>query len=152
MLLRSRAWESGGEIPLRFTGYGGGTSPPLTFSDPPEGTRSFALIVTDLDSRFRPLVHWVLYDIPGTVAGLSEGISKETPVLADGSCQGTGGLGERGYFAPRPPRGQHRYRFRLYALSGSVGLGPGLKAKELELAIQSRTLRTADLLGTCTRP
>lgn len=152
MTLRSSAWEAGGEIPARFTGFGGAESPPLVFSGAPAGTQCFARICTDLDSFLRPFVHWVVYDIPGTADGLPAAVARDAPVLADGSCQGTGGLGERGYIGPRPPRGRHRYRFRLYALREPVAAPPGLKAKELEQMIRDRVIASADLIGTCTRP
>jgi phosphatidylethanolamine-binding protein (PEBP) family uncharacterized protein len=45
--LRSPAFGPGGEIPLKYTGDGTDVSPPLRWTDPPEGTKSFALTVDD---------------------------------------------------------------------------------------------------------
>lgn len=58
---------SGDSIPPKYSSCNGqdGASPELSWKAPPEGTQSFALIVTDKDSPFGfNFVHWVLYNIP----------------------------------------------------------------------------------------
>ena len=62
------------------------TLPPLIWSDVPETTRSFALIVDDPDAPSGPFVHWLLYDIPSTAAGL-ESRQPGIEELPDGSRQ-----------------------------------------------------------------
>ena len=47
--LTSSAFAAGDEIPLRYTCDGGNVSPPLEWSDLPEGTRSLALVLDDPD-------------------------------------------------------------------------------------------------------
>ncbi len=47
--LRSPAFGPGGEIPLRYTCDGSDVSPPLRWTDPPQSTKGFALIVADPD-------------------------------------------------------------------------------------------------------
>ena len=68
--LLSPAFSSGGAIPPEYSKDGGNASPPLIWSDVPETTRSFALIVDDPDAPSGPFVHWLLYDIPSTAAGV----------------------------------------------------------------------------------
>ena len=47
-----------GRIPERFTGDGADVSPPLAWSDPPPGTKSFALVVEDTDASGGSFWHW----------------------------------------------------------------------------------------------
>ena len=64
----------------------------------------------------------MVYDIPGSEAGLTSGISGE-PALADGAYQGMNGFGKIGYGAPCPPNGStHHYEFFVYALDAPLGL------------------------------
>ena len=48
--LKSPDFASGGMIPIQFTCDGADGSPALEWSDPPSGTKSFALIVDDPDA------------------------------------------------------------------------------------------------------
>ncbi|MBV9330428.1 MAG: YbhB/YbcL family Raf kinase inhibitor-like protein, partial [Alphaproteobacteria bacterium] len=53
---------------------GANRSPALEWRGVPQGTRSFALTMFDLDEHGSPSGwwHWVLYDLPGTVTRLEE--------------------------------------------------------------------------------
>lgn len=74
-----------GTIAKRCTCDGPQISPEVSWNSPPEGTQSFALIVTDKDSPFGySFVHWVLYNLPADKRELPEGIAKQDP-LPDGS-------------------------------------------------------------------
>src|SRR6201997_5955967 len=53
---------------------GENTSPPLQWSNPPEGTKSFALLLFDPEGRAPAGVsHMVVYGIPADVKGVAEG-------------------------------------------------------------------------------
>jgi Raf kinase inhibitor-like YbhB/YbcL family protein len=100
--LKSPAFEPQGEIPAKYTGEGQDISPPLQWSNVPNGTRSFALICHDPDAPLvfegaYGFVHWVLYNIPGSVTSLSEGIREYT--------SGPNGSKKEGYMGPMPPNG-----------------------------------------------
>lgn len=119
MLLTSPSFASQSEIPRRFTCQGDDVSPALVFASPPAGTMSLALIVDDPDAPDpaapkRTWVHWVLYDLPPSTAGLAEGVTVD--LLPDGTRQGTNDWGRTGWGGPCPPIGRHRYFFKLYAL------------------------------------
>lgn len=116
-----------GTIPDRFVEENV-NSPGLRWSDVPEGTRSFALAVTDPDlpEEFgfpRSFAHWLVHDIPANVRELPEGAS-QTAAMPAGARElnsdfvtfGIPGFG-RGYGGPWPPDRQHRYFFTLYALA-----------------------------------
>jgi Raf kinase inhibitor-like YbhB/YbcL family protein len=106
--LASPAFHAGGTIPRQYTCDGRDVSPPLRWTAPPRGTRSFSLTVTDLDAR--GFVHWRLSRIAGPVRSLGAGTHAGVP--------GVNSFGRRGYGGPCPPRGSapHRYLFTLRAL------------------------------------
>lgn len=149
--LTSSAYSEGGNIPARYTGAGEDISPPLSWSDVPEGTESFVVIMDDPDAPMGTWVHWVIYDIPKSVTALDEGVPAKD-VLPDGAKQGVNDFRRIGYGGPYPPPGPaHRYVTTLYALDGVPNLGPGLdKASVLE-AIEGHVLGTARLTGTYRR-
>jgi Raf kinase inhibitor-like YbhB/YbcL family protein len=141
--LSSPAFENNAAIPVDYTCDGAGTSPPLEWRDAPDGTKSFALIVDDPDAPdpkapTRTYIHWVAYDIPGSATSVDGGAQRE----------GVNDEKERGYTPPCPPRGRHRYFFKLYALDGELGdIGAPTKS-ELERAMLGHVLERAELIGT----
>ncbi len=151
--LSSDAFLSGDMIPIRHTCEGRDLSPPLTWGDPPEGTRSFALVCEDPDAPRGIWVHWVLFNLPAQVRGLPQGVEPD-PELADGSRQGRNDFGRLGYGGPCPPpgRGPHRYYFRLYALDTLLALPPGATRADLLAAMDGHVLATAELMGRFERP
>src|SRR5262249_44215435 len=74
--LESPAFADGQVIPAKYTADGDDLSPPLKWFDPPEGTRSFALIVEDPDVPSGTFLHWGLYNIMGARTLLPEGIGR----------------------------------------------------------------------------
>jgi Raf kinase inhibitor-like YbhB/YbcL family protein len=126
-------------------------SPPLAWTDAPEGRASFALIADDPDAPGRTWVHWVIFNIPPNVGGLSE----NTPTndrLGDGSLQGANDFRRIGYGGPCPPPGSpHRYFFKLYALDTKLDLEAGATKAQLEAAMQGHILAEAQLMGTFRR-
>jgi len=151
--LSSDAFLSGDMIPIRHTCEGRDLSPPLTWGDPPEGTRSFALVCEDPDAPRGIWVHWVLFNLPAQVRGLPQGVEPD-PELADGSRQGRNDFGRLGYGGPCPPpgRGPHRYYFRLYALDTLLALPPGATRADLLAAMDGHVLASAELMGRFERP
>ncbi len=116
---------AGSIIPSRFA-ESNKRSPKLVWTDPPAGTQSFALSVTDPDlpPEFnfpRAFVHWLAHDIPVDVRGLHEGASDSAMPLGTKELNSDfvtfkiPGFG-RGYGGPWPPDREHRYVFTLYAL------------------------------------
>ena len=108
LVLASPAFRAGATIPRAYTCDGRNVSPPLRWSAPPRGTRSFTLTVVDLDAH--GFVHWLVRGIPGRTRALLPGSRVGTP--------GVNTFGRRGYGGPCPPRGLgvHRYLFTLRAL------------------------------------
>jgi hypothetical protein len=79
MRLNSTAFADGSAIPRRFTCDGEDLSPPLTWSDAPTRTRSFALLCNDPDAPAGTWHHWAAYDIPSTLIMLAPGAASVRP-------------------------------------------------------------------------
>lgn len=148
--LRSAAFEHHGSIPKKHTGEGKDVSPPLSWSNVPDGTRAFALICHDPDAPLvgpgtYGFVHWVLYGIPANVTQLPEGVRDFTP--------GTNDFSRRGYGGPMPPNGHgtHHYYFWLLALDTEVDPGPGLSMRELLERVEPHVIAMNRLVGTYRR-
>ena len=149
--LKSPAFETGGPIPPEYTSDGENVSPPLNWSDPPRGTRSFALIVDDPDARDpakpeRTWVHWVLYNLPPAQTRLPRHTTAQS--LPRGAHEGINDWQKPGWRGPSPPRGRHRYFHKIYALDVELPeLGHADKAT-VERAMEGHVLATAELVGT----
>lgn len=151
--LTSPAFAHEAEIPRKYTCEGEDVSPPLQWSDVPDTTKSFALIVSDPDAPDpanpqRTWVHWILYDIPADTRSLDEAIG-DVSDLPDGTRQGTNDWGRTDYGGPCPPVGRHRYFLRLFALDTLLGdrLGEPNRS-QLRTAMEDHVVGRAELLGT----
>jgi len=144
--VKSEAFEEGGMIPKKYTCDGEDASPPLSWTGVPEGTKALALICDDPDAPVGTWVHWVIFNIPPDTIGLSENIPPER-VLESGARQGRNDFGNIGYGGPCPPRGTHRYYFKLYALDKKVDLEPGATKDELLKAMEGHVLAEGRLMG-----
>ena len=143
--LISTAFADGGTIPRRHTCDRQDRSPPLSWSAPPAGSGSLALVLDDPDAPGGRFVHWLAWGIPPDTGGLGEG--------AAAPLEGRNDFGTVGYPGPCPPHGhgRHRYRFRLHAVTGDLGLAPGAGVQELEWAVAAKVLAVAELVGTYQR-
>jgi hypothetical protein len=148
--LTSTAFKEGAPVPVKHTCDGADVSPPLAWSGAPPGAMAFALIADDPDAPAGTWVHWVLYNLPGTAAGLPENVAK-TETLPDlgGAAQGQTDFRRPGYGGPCPPPGPaHRYFFKLYALDAALKLKAGATKQDVEVAMKDHVLGTAQLMGT----
>jgi Raf kinase inhibitor-like YbhB/YbcL family protein len=144
--ITSKAFANGEMIPSKYTCDGPNTSPALTWSGLPEGTKELALIVDDPDAPSGLFVHWVIYHISPTITELEEGIPP-AETLPNGARQGTNGFHKIGYGGPCPPSGTHRYFFHLYALNTQLALHAGASRADFDAAMSGHTLEKAELMG-----
>ena len=146
--LTSEAFENEGTIPARYSCDGDNVSPPLTWTEPPQGTDALALIVDDPDAPGGEFTHWVLFDLPAETRALPEAVeTSERPQV--GGAQGGNDAGGTGYTGPCPPEGPaHRYRVTLYALEAPINLDPGAKKQEVLDIMDGDILARAELAGT----
>jgi Raf kinase inhibitor-like YbhB/YbcL family protein len=149
MTVTSAAFAQQAAIPAKHTCEGQDSSPPLTWSGVPSGTRSLVLILDDPDAPDPAAprmtwVHWVLYNLAPDAGGIAEGAK----VLPAGSREGLNDWQRTGYGGPCPPIGRHRYFFKLYALDTVLpDLGRAGKAK-VESAMKGHVIAQAELVGT----
>lgn len=151
LMLYSKAFTQGDEIPAKYTCAGEDRSPPLTWQEVPEQTQSLVLIVDDPDAPDpnapkMTWVHWVVYNIPADATGLPEGVKSSD--LPPGTEQGQNDWNNMCYGGPCPPIGRHRYFHKLYALDTVLtGMGKANKTK-IEAAMQGHIIESTELVGT----
>jgi Raf kinase inhibitor-like YbhB/YbcL family protein len=152
--LASPAFAEGSRLPVRFTADGEGISPPLVWSDVPDGTVSLALIVEDPDApTTHPLVHGIVWDISPEERRLPEGaIVNGVPGGREGDV-GRNSYLQEGWLPPDPPtgHGEHDYVFQLFALSDRPQLSGSPGRGEFVRAISGHVLAAGVLIGTYSR-
>ncbi|HYX67920.1 MAG TPA: YbhB/YbcL family Raf kinase inhibitor-like protein [Terriglobales bacterium] len=147
MKMESKSFPAGGDIPRRFTCDGENLSPALSWSAPPKGTQSMALITDDPDAPGGTFVHWVLYNLPANTHELPEGLPASAD-LPSGGRQGTNDFRRLGYGGPCPPAGKpHRYFFRLFALDRKLDLRSGAGRSDLDQAMKGSILAQGEVMG-----
>jgi Raf kinase inhibitor-like YbhB/YbcL family protein len=137
---------------------GENVSPQLSWSNAPEGTKSFALLMEDPEGRGGAGVHhWVAYGIPASVTSFAEGeVSKPSEKYVGGkSTQGVGN-----YSGPcTPPGTPHHYTFVVIATDlEPKELPPGLTREEFLAKLvppppaMSHAKGTAGIVGLFVKP
>ena len=155
MTLTSSAWADGGAIPAKYTQRGDDLSPPLAWSNVPEGSLSFALVMHDLDAAAgngtEDLLHWLIWNIPMGATSLAEGVPAIAQ-LPDGTRQiGATAPGYRGPGAAAAGPAHH-YAFELYALDApidvpAVGASPAQTRAAVMAAMAGHVRGKAALVG-----
>jgi Raf kinase inhibitor-like YbhB/YbcL family protein len=151
MQITSGAFKDGGKIPLQYVMPGAGgqnLSVPLSWSNAPAGTQSFALSLVDPHPIAHNWVHWLVIDIPKDASSLPEGASGKK--MPPGTVELRNSFGDLGYGGPQPPRGSgdHPYVFTLYALSvPKVELSRNTGLAAFKQALEGKTLATATVTG-----
>lgn len=145
--LSSPSFKAGEPIPRRHTCQGEDLSPPLHWTVPPATTKSYVIIADDPDAPAGTWVHWVIYNLPLDLRGLTEGIPAEDH-LPNGAMQGLNDFQRIGYGGPCPPPGKpHRYYFTLYVLDVVLTLKPRATKRQVLEACRGHVLAEAQLMG-----
>jgi Raf kinase inhibitor-like YbhB/YbcL family protein len=155
--MTSSAFGDEQAIPAIYSRDGGNLSPPLQWSNIPEGTESLVLFLNDQDDHAHPhwFVHWMVYNIPGRVTSFDEGV-----IFRDGAVVLSNSWGLARYDGPQPPSNEtHRYIFQLHALDTTLILndttfesnGHILK-NHVQDAMKNHVLEEIALTGTFTGP
>jgi Raf kinase inhibitor-like YbhB/YbcL family protein len=146
MLLTSTGFGAGAKIPMRFTCDGADISPQLAWTDPPSGTRSFAIICADPDAPTGIWYHWAVFDLPAGTRDLAENHPRDSISVR----QAVNDFGKQRYGGPCPPHGNgsHHYRFTLYALDiERLDVPAGARCRDVEKAAKLHAIATATLTG-----
>jgi Raf kinase inhibitor-like YbhB/YbcL family protein len=159
MTLTTTAWTDGGMIPAKYSQIGGQVSPPLAWSNVPDGVTSFVVIAHDTDQGVGQTtddtLHWMVWNIPGTSRSLDEGMPQGNTQGGPRQISATGPY-YRGVAAP--PNGvTHHYVFEIYALDANVevpavGQSPALTRAAVEAAMAGKIRARGTLMGLFKRP
>lgn len=127
----------------------GNVSPPLTWANAPDTTKSFALTMVDQEGGGGAgFVHMVVYGIPASATGFAEG------ELSQPSDKFIGGKNFRGmttYFGPCPPAVVGTHHFALVLMATDLdpkdpALKPGMTRDELLATLKGHVKGTAGLI------
>src|SRR6185312_14586391 len=76
LLMETTAFPDGGIVPQKYAGRGG-VQPGFKFSNAPEGTVTYAIILHDMDVAIGggtdDVLHWIAWNIPASANGIPEG-------------------------------------------------------------------------------
>ena len=139
--VRSPAFAAGAVIPVRFSCRGSNRPIPLTWTGVPAGAASVAMIMDDPDAPSGTFTHWVVFNLPVTSRGITNGR------LPAGAAQAQNGRGQAAYTGPCPPSGTHHYHFTVYAEPKRLPLQAGASLPEALAAIRSNPLASGRLTG-----
>ena len=145
LAVTSQSFPSNGEIPVDSTCDGANKSPALTWSAPPEGTQSFAVVVEDPEAPGGTFTHWIVYGIGASARTLPEGVDPSTI----GGASGLNDFKRPGYGGPCPPSLElHHYYFRVYALNAALGARLEPNRDAIDAAMTGHVLAVGTLIGT----
>lgn len=144
--LTSDAFQNGQSVPTQYSCDGGDQTPALKWGEPPQGTKSFALVIDDPDAPSGTFRHWGVFDIPASARSIGGGQKVGTEVSND--------FGKPGYGGPCPPKGHglHHYHFKLFALdTDKLDLSATAKVADVENAAVEHAIAQGELIGTYER-
>jgi Raf kinase inhibitor-like YbhB/YbcL family protein len=157
----SSAFKDNDLLDQKFAGKGGprkcdgeNISPPLQWSNAPEKTKSFAIIIHD-DAGEHGLGtdHWIAYGIPASITSLTEGEASKPPYSGN-YVGGKNIIGKPLYLGPCPDAGElpHHFQFTVVATDLEPGaLDPGLDREVLLKALKGHSLVAASIIGRYAR-
>ena len=134
----SPVFRSNDFLPRRYTYDGVNVNPSLNLGHIPKKTESLAIIVDDPDAPSGTWAHWVIWNIPVT------SIINENTKLG---LQGLNDAGKHDYSGPCPPRGTHRYFFKVYALDRMLEIPESSDKTNLEQAMENHILGFGEIIA-----
>ena len=158
--LSSTSFKDGGRLDPKYGGnvpgiancLGQNVSPALSWSNPPAGTASYAILVVDGEGAAGlGMIHWVAYGIPAKVLSLAEG---EGGAVSSKIVGGTNSRNLRHYVGPcAPPGGAHHYVFTIIATDlAPDALPEGLTKDELIAKLSGHAKAAAGMVGLYQHP
>ena len=146
LTLTSPAFADNEFVPVQYTCDGDNISPPLKWSDVPDGTVELVLIFEDPDGpggMGGTQVYWVLFGLDPASGGLEEG---KVPA---GAVGGKNDYGRTDWAGPCPPRGRaHRYVFTLFAVKqDALPVNADTSAAIVGFQLHFNTLEKVTLTG-----
>lgn len=154
LTLTSTAFDDGAIIPNQYTmnATSAPVSPALQWTNVPDGAVSFTLLIDDPDTSLHKstaeVMHWLIFNIPGTARSLPEGVP-QVAQLPDGSVQLLNTHNTRGYVGPGAGAAgpYHHYTFQIYALDTKLSVGPDASRADVLQAMDGHILGKGVLIG-----
>lgn len=146
LTIESTAFPDGGVVPDKYSFRGGNTQPGFKISNAPTNVQTYAIIFHDIDVALAggtdDVLHWVVWNIPGTTKEIPEG------KLPEGSVGGKG-IRDNNFMGPGAPPGPrfHHYVFEFYALDAKMDLPTTASRPELLAAMKGHVLAKAAYVG-----
>ena len=157
----SPAFQDGAALPQKYASKvvgdqqcgGENLSPPLSWTNVPTGTQSFAVVAFDSDGNkgLQGNIHWVAYDIAASTTSLPEGAGSSPPTSFVG---GLNGRKLTVYFGPCAPANEqpHHYLFTVFATDLAPGtLGPDNTRDDLLTKLKGHVLTSGSIVGRFSR-
>jgi Raf kinase inhibitor-like YbhB/YbcL family protein len=150
LLVASDAVDVDGWLDPVHAQSGDETSPALSWEASP-GVVSYLLVVEDPDApQEAPVVHWLMWNIPGSLHGLPAGLDRVSePEGSGGAIQGLNSHGKPGWLGMAPPEGHgpHRYHFQLFGLDRRLDLAPDTSLADIVNVLKGATVAKGELVG-----
>jgi Raf kinase inhibitor-like YbhB/YbcL family protein len=130
----------------------GNTSPALSWSDAPAGTRSYTVTCFDPDAPTPSgFWHWVLVDLPADVTSLPAGIGAADAELPGNAFMCRNDMGQKAFVGAAPPAGDqvHRYFFVVHAVTEeTLGVDSDATPAVVSFNLAFKTAGRAIVVGT----
>ena len=138
-----------------FNGFGcagDNVSPQLSWSNAPEGTKSFAITMYDPDAPTGSgWWHWIVFDIPTELSEVVSNAGNLTEgLISQEAIQSVTNYGVPGYGGPCPPEnhGIHQYIISVHALNvASLGLDVNTNPAIVGYNIWANTIAKASIVS-----
>ncbi|MBW4720228.1 YbhB/YbcL family Raf kinase inhibitor-like protein [Saccharothrix obliqua] len=147
--------RDGATLPDAQAQAAGDTSPQLSWSGFPEGTRSFAVTCFDPDAPTPSgFWHWVAVNVPADVTSLDTGAGASDDALPGAAFHVRNDYGDRAFGGAAPPPGDrpHRYIFVVHAVDvAELPVTPDVSPAVVSFNLAFHTLGRAVLTATYAR-